>query len=230
MKYKRYSKFALTAAVLLGVLALAPAAAYPVSTLRLDKTVFSPNEEIAVHFTVEDTVAQNAWIGIIPAHVAHGSEAENDRYDLAYQYLNGMQSGTLIFKAPGDLSMYDFRMHDTDDNGREIASVSFQVGGFYGTLSLEKNRFAPDEEIKVYFTTGPGFAENAWVGIIPAHVAHGSEAENDRYDLTYRYLKGVQSGMLAFRAPAQAGTYDFRMHNTDDNGIEVASVSFQVGD
>jgi len=32
----------------------------------------------------------------------------------------------------------------------------------------------------------------------------------------------------ANKAPAQAGTYDFRMHNTDDNGKEVASVSFQV--
>jgi hypothetical protein len=63
----------------------------------------------------------------VPSHVPHGSEAENDKNDIAYQYLKGMQSGTMIFKAPAKIGAYDFRMHDTDNNGKEVASVSFQV-------------------------------------------------------------------------------------------------------
>lgn len=225
---KRYLKFAASAMALAAILAFTPVNAYSSSTLQLDKTIFAVGEEIAVHFSVGDRVAENAWIGIIPSNVPHGSETENDKNDITYQYLNGVQGGTLIFKAPGQIGDYDFRMHDTDNNGREIASVSFHVGGSTGTLSLDRSTFLINEEIAVHFTAGPGFAENAWIGIIPSHVPHGSEAENDRNDMTYQYLKNMQSGTLIFRAPGEPGAYDFRMHDTDNNGKEVASVSFQV--
>jgi hypothetical protein len=51
---------------------------------------------------------------------------------------------------------------------------------------------------------------NAWVGIIPSHVRHGGEAENDKYDLTYQYLKKRTSGILIFKAPARAGSDENR--------------------
>lgn len=35
-------------------------------------------------------------------------------------------------------------------------------------------------------------------------------------------------GVLTFRAPEQAGSYDFRMHDTDNGGREVAYVTFTV--
>jgi len=216
--------------VLLVILAVCSINVYSSSSLELAKTVFSPGEEIAVHFVVGDQVAQDAWIGIIPSVVPHGSEAENDNNDITYQYLQGKQSSTMIFKAPAEIGSYDFRMHDTDDSGKEIASVSFQVegGGAPGTLSLAKAVFNAGEEIAVHFTAGPGFADNAWIGIIPSSIPHGSEAENDKHDITYQYLHGKQSGTLIFNAPSQAGEYDFRMHDTDNNGKEITSVSFRV--
>jgi len=201
--------------------------------LELEKSNFAPGQEIRVRFTASGQYADNAWVGIIPAHVRHGSEAENDKYDLAYQYLKKRTSGVLIFRAPTKTGAYDFRMHNTDNNGREVASVSFRVGAatapaVLGPLRLEKGNFRPGEEIRVHFTASARYADNAWVGIIPSNIRHGSEAENDKYDLAYQYLKKRTSGVLIFRAPSKSGSFDFRMHDTDKNGREVASVSFRV--
>jgi len=95
-------------------------------------------------------------------------------------------------------------------------------------LSLTKNEFIPGEMITVKYTALPEYDTSAWVGIIPSSVAHGSEAENDRHDLIYQYLRKSTGGELNFRAPMESGKYDFRMHNTDSDGVEVASVTFSV--
>jgi hypothetical protein len=99
------------------------------ASLWLDKSSFSPNESITVHFTASSSYANNAWVGIIPSHVSHGSESENDRHDIAYQYLRKRTSGDLTFTAPSSPGDYDFRMHDTDSSGSEVADVSFSVEG-----------------------------------------------------------------------------------------------------
>ncbi|MBN1572372.1 MAG: hypothetical protein JW984_04165 [Deltaproteobacteria bacterium] len=102
-----------------------PSAAGP--SLVLNKYSYSPGETITVTFTAPVGYQSNAWIGIIPSHVPHGDEATNDQYDLTYQYLNGMTSGTMVFSAPGVPGSYDLRMHDTDSGGKEVSSVSFVV-------------------------------------------------------------------------------------------------------
>jgi len=96
------------------------------------------------------------------------------------------------------------------------------------SLSLDKTVFSPGDEIRVYFKAPPGYPEDAWVGIIPSNIPHGSEATNDQHDITYQYLKGRKSGTLIFQAPSQTGSWDFRMNDTDNNGREVAYVSFVV--
>lgn len=200
-------------------------------SLELSKLTFNPGEKIILNFYAPANLPENAWIGIIPSHVAHGNEAENDKYDLTYQYLKNRTSGYMEFIAPSEPGNYDFRMHDTDNNGKEIASISFTVGiSGEGKLTLERSSFARGETILVHFRASSDFAENAWVGIIPSNVAHGSEAENDRYDIAYQYLKKATSGTLTFTAPNQPGSYDFRMFNTDSNGLEVTSITFYVGD
>ena len=97
-----------------------------------------------------------------------------------------------------------------------------------GTLKLAKDSFAPNEMITVVYTALPEYDSKAWIGIIPANIAHGSEAENDRHDLTYQYLRKSTGGEMKFKAPGTPGSYDFRMHDTDSNGKEVASVTFAV--
>lgn len=104
-----------------------------------------------------------------------------------------------------------------------------EPSGKAGSLSLTRDRYSPGEAIVVDFTAPSSYASNAWIGIIPSHVPHGSEAENDRHDLTYQYLQKRTSGSLTFSAPTAPGNYDLRLHDTDNNGKEVASVSFQIG-
>ncbi len=96
-------------------------------SLKTDKDAYTPGETITVTFTAPEGLPTNAWVGIIPSNVPHGDEAQNDTFDLTYQYLNGMTSGMLVFSAPTVPGSYDFRMHDTDSNGKEIASVTFTV-------------------------------------------------------------------------------------------------------
>ncbi len=99
----------------------------PAPPLTLDKSSYNPGEAITVTFTTLGAYVNDAWIGIIPSHIAHGDEALNDQYDISYQYLNGMTAGTMTFAAPSIPGSYDMRMHDTDNNGKEVASVSFTV-------------------------------------------------------------------------------------------------------
>jgi len=204
------------------------------AVLWLDKNRFGPGEAVSVHFKAPGTYAADAWVGIIPSNVEHGSEAKNDQYDLTYQHLNKRTSGTLTFTAPAKAETYDFRMHDTDNNGKETAYVTFTVGTGTVTvagnaaLKLDKTVFAPGESITVHFIASASYPADAWVGIIPSNIEHGSEAKNDQYDLTYQYLNKRTTGSLTFAAPAQKGNFDLRMHDTDSNGKEVASVSFRV--
>lgn len=223
--------FAMMLCALLGVPSISLSQA---AGLQLDKTYFTPGEEIRVHFTAPEGLPDNAWVGIIPSNIPHGNEAVNDQHDITYQYLKGRTSGALIFQAPNQPGNWDLRMHDTDNNGQEIASVSFVVGGSApisgpASLELDKTNFAPGEEIRVRFVAPPGLPDNAWVGIIPSNIPHGSEATNDQYDITYQYLKQRTSGELVFTAPNQPGAWDLRMHDTDNDGREIASVSFFVG-
>mgnify|MGYP001067284206 CR=1 FL=1 len=106
------------------------------ASLRLERDQFAPGESILVHFTAPGTWPDNAWIGIIPSSIPHGDERQNDNHDITYQYLKKRTSGTMTFTAPkaGD---WDFRLHDTDSNGKEFASASFRVI-MPGTATLKR--------------------------------------------------------------------------------------------
>ena len=131
-------------------------------------------------------------------------------------------------------------MHTTDANGKEVSYVSFTVAeetdesgpetgsdGEY-TLSSNKTSYKPGEAITVKFTASSDWGNNAWIGIIPSDVKHGDETENDKHDLSYRYLSGKTSGSITLNAPSKPGKYDLRMHDTDSNGKEITYISFTV--
>ena len=183
-------------------------------------------------FTAPADYPADAWVGIIPSSVPHGDEAVNDENNLDYRYLEGQTSGVLTFTAPGEPGSYDLRLHDTDSDGKEVASVTFTVavptGSAQPTLWLDKTTFSPGEEIQVHFTAPDWYPDSAWVGIIPSSVPHGTAAVNDENDIDYQYLEGLTSGILTFTAPATPGSYDFRLNENDSDGKEVASVTFQV--
>ena len=199
--------------------------------LMLDKADYRMGEDIHVLFSAPEGLGTNAWIGIIPANIAHGSESVNDQHDLTYQYIKNRKSDVMTFVAPRKPGLYDIRMHNTDNDGVEIAFAQFRVldeSGAKQMLRLKKTIFSPGEEIEVAFMAEKHFKKNAWIGILPSNIKHGSEAHNDKYELTYQYIDGKLSGVMKFKAPAKPGKYDFRMHDRDDSGKEVAYVSFLV--
>lgn len=100
--------------------------------------------------------------------------------------------------------------------------------GNKNSLSLPKNLYRPGETMVVTFTAKNYYPDHAWVGILPSKIKHGSEWVNDRYDIVYEYLKKRVSGTITFKAPTIPGDYDIRMHDSDNKGNEVASVSFIV--
>ena len=53
------------------------------------------------------------------------------------------------------------------------------------TLKLSRNVFLPGEAIETAFTTPATYASNAWVGIVPSSIPHGSEVDNDKHDISY---------------------------------------------
>lgn len=97
------------------------------------------------------------------------------------------------------------------------------------SLSIDKNEVKPGETIVVTFEAATSdFATGAWVGIIPSDIAHGDEAKNDANDVAYQYLNDKTEGTMTFTAPMKPGKWDFRLNTSDNNGKEVASVTFTV--
>ena len=94
--------------------------------LAINKTSYAPGESIRVQFSTSGNWARDAWIGIIPSNIPHGSEPVNDQHDITYQYIEKRTSGVMVFTAPGP-GHWDFRMNDADSNGREVGHVSFTV-------------------------------------------------------------------------------------------------------
>ena len=97
------------------------------SRIRLDRRAYAPGEPMTVQFAAPPGLPADAWIGLLPSMVAHGSEIVCDQSDVAYELLGGRTSGTVTFVAPDRRGPWDVRMFDTDANGREIASTTFQV-------------------------------------------------------------------------------------------------------
>ena len=62
--------------------------------LKLAKTIYAPNEEIALDFSASSAVPANAWVGLIPAGVAHGSNARNDQHDTTFQAVKRQAFGS----------------------------------------------------------------------------------------------------------------------------------------
>ncbi|MCK5761100.1 MAG: hypothetical protein KAH33_07390, partial [Candidatus Delongbacteria bacterium] len=204
--------------------------------LSTNKKAYFPNEEIKIDFKVHPAFSPSAWIGILPNDCPHGSETVNDENDISYKYLKYKkyeQGGTMILKAPKKIGSYDIRLNDTTSDGKEMAYVPFVVSTRSDkiALSTDKKGYFPNEEIKIDFKVHPAFATSAWIGILPNDCPHGSETVNDENDLAYKYLKYKKyngGGSMVLKAPKKSGTYNIRMHNTDADGYEVASVTITV--
>lgn len=235
--------FAVTASFLLilGLAGCTSTTVEPTTELSLvGGSTYAPGDEITVNYSIVEEIQDNAWLGVIPADVEHGTAAAAEAADVAYQYLNGSSNGSMTFNAPAVPGDYDFRvLNSSAADGLELGYVTFTVEANElpeadysetgASVTLEETSFAPGAEVTVSYVVPEGYGSSAWVGVIPSSVPHGDESVNDQYDVAYQYLEeGSTEGTLTFTAPSEAGEYDFRVHDTDGGGNEVAYVRFTV--
>jgi hypothetical protein len=119
-----------------------------------------------------------------------------------------------------------------------VCALVSAAGAVYGQIEdismwLEKTHVAPAQEIVVHFTAPEGFPPDAWIGLMPTGVPHDFEVTTDQYDfrkdtIQYRYLEGRTAGTLVFTAPAEPGTYDFRLYGDESGSVEWGAMSFFV--
>src|SRR5262249_53663816 len=88
--------------------------------LMTDKREYDQNERIHMQFKALPSFSSSAWIGMLDAGYPHGDANENDKHDIAYQYLSSRLRGELVFDAPKEPGEYDLRLMD---NGREYYAV-----------------------------------------------------------------------------------------------------------
>jgi len=211
---------------------------YPITSVNaditLDKSEYIAGETIYVGYQGSELFADNAWIGMFPAYYRHGNEDDAGKHDLTYRYIGKNTNGHLTFTAPSQSGEYDFRIFNTDTccNGREISSTGFMVTG--GTnknilrtncgLTLDKESYNPGERVCIVYQ-GSTLHTNAWIGIVPSFVPHGSGKISDQYDLDYEYIGNKPEGELILSAPSVRGEYEMRMFN---NGKETCYCMFSV--
>jgi hypothetical protein len=210
-------------------------------SMVLSQTEFAGGESVTVRFSAPEGLPDNAWVGIVPGTVPHGDESRNDQHDVAYEYLNGRTSGTLAFIVPAEPGIYDLRMHDTDDAGREIASESFRVGGLADvevsarpeiqsdsnfTLELDSTSVGAGDQLVLRFSGIQQPALQDWIALFAI------DAGNQDYG-EYQFLTRQSSGELYFTAPDEPGQYEFRLFlDWPDGGYNAAarSLPITVGD
>lgn len=128
-----------------------------------------------------------------------------------------------------------------DENVGEVAASTAPVPGEFPfqktsedgqyTLALTKETFAPEEKIYLQVSALSGILDaTAWVGMIPSSVERGDEERNDQFDIEYHYITEGNVDVFEFTAPSDPGSYDFRLHSSDDNAVaeELFFTSFRV--
>ncbi len=201
------------------------AVAPPTIDITLTKARFTDSEEISFHFRTPE-LPEDAWIGIVPSEIPHGDEALNDSHDTSFRHLGGKTSGGMSLPNPGP-GEWTLRLHDSDNNGSEIAYVPFTVSGISPTPSISivsGDRANLDEPLVISFS-GPGITETAWIGIFGEGGAH------ENHNGWWKYLNGQQTppstrlseGNITFqpseRQTDSPGMYQARMFA--DNGYEM---------
>lgn len=196
-------------------------------SLTLERTRFAPSERATVKFTAPSAYPADAWVGIVPAGIEHGSMSRNDQHDVQYQNLNGRTEGTLTFM-PVPPGRWSLRMNvfsiETASADFEVANDTVPPGQKSPSLVLERARYAPGESVTVTFTAPAAYPADAWVGIVPAGIEHGSMSLNDQHDVQYHFLNSRTEGTLTFR-PVQPGRWSLRMNAFS---LETASADFEV--
>ena len=185
------------------------------------KSTYTIDEGIDFSFTAPK-LPDDAWIGIVPVAIPHGDEAVNDSHDISYAHLGGRTKGDITLPNPG-LGTWTLRLHDTDNNGRELTHVVFEVVSSLGRSErLHKGRAC---EIKIlearagkpirFNVNNRPSGNEAWFGLYPKKATdheHGEQHQN------WMYFRDVGQNELSLPAKS-AGRWSIRVFS--DGGFNM---------
>ena len=161
-----------------------------IATITTSKSTYTIDEGIDFSFTAPK-LPDDAWIGIVPVAIPHGDEAVNDSHDISYAHLKGSTKGDITLPNPG-LGTWTLRLHNTDNNGRELTHVVFEVvSSLDSSESLHKGRTSEinileakvGKPIRFNVNNRPSGNE-AWFGLYPVQATdheHGEQHQNWMY-------------------------------------------------
>ena len=191
------------------------------ATITTAKSTYTIDEGIDFSFTAPK-LPNDAWIGIVPVAIPHGDEAVNDSHDTSYAHLGGMTNGDITLPNPG-LGTWTLRLHDTDNNGRELTHVVFEVVSSLGRSErLHKGRACEiniieakaGKPIRFNVNNRPSGNE-AWFGLYPVQATdqeHGEQHQN------WMYFRDVGQNELSLPAKS-AGRWSIRVFS--DGGFNM---------
>ena len=181
-----------------------------------------------VRFRINEVPSSNdAWVGIYPV-----SAGDNEHGEDRWRWLRDIDvnNASLPGQSEGQWSIRVF-----SDGGYTLHNrVDFTAGASpppsSPTIKITPSRssYKSDEGINFSFIS-PELPNDAWIGIVPAEIPHGDEAVNDQHDTSYKYLEGRTSDAFSLPNPGP-GEWTLRLHDTDNNGREIAYVAFEVTD
>lgn len=193
------------------------------SFISLDKTVYTPNEEIIVTVSgiTQQMVDDEAYISIYKAGTSHDAYMSWDRPEVG--------SSQLKFEAPSELGSYEMRLYNKDHEYTDetfVMSVPFTVSmQKQGKISLEKSAYKALQEISVTVTeiTEEMKQSQAFVSIYKANAAH------DAY-MNWQYVE-VGNSVVELTAPNLNGEFEMRLYSINHNYTDesfVMSVPFTL--
>lgn len=120
-----------------------------ITDLKMGKKSYEVDEPVSVTVSWKGTPYDDAWIGIIPYDVSHGSEEENDVYDVCYYYFSELESGkSFDFDTHLEPGEYTVRVNESDNGGPELAWCAFTVTGST-EVPTESNETDTENDIPV---------------------------------------------------------------------------------
>ena len=153
---------------------------------------------------------------------------KKEQYHKAIEYFN---KSKLIYEKTNlveKLEVIDYNIEHYKNKLEKLSLSEEDLNKIEPSLSTEKNSFIPQEKISVKYTAPLSFDKTAWIGLIPSDIAHNDEALADEHDIAYYYLEKSTSGRVNFKAPADPGSYDFRLFDKNGDGNEVLSIKITV--
>ena len=191
------------------------------ATITASKSKYTIDEGIVCSFTAPK-LPDDAWIGIVPVAIPHGDEAVNDSHDISYAHLRGRTKGEITLPNPGP-GTWTLRLHDTDNNGRELTHVVFEVVSSMGSSeSLHKGRSCEinilearaGRPIRFNVNNRPSGNE-AWFGLYPVQATDHEHGEQHR---NWMYFRDVGQNELLLPAKS-AGRWSIRVFS--DGGFNM---------